>query len=206
MRKMICVLALLCLMALPAAAHEVPDLTRQGSISITVRYDGEAVPGGEITLQRVGDICENDGNYGFVLTQEFAPSNISLESLQSADTAKKLADFAAQRKITGLTKTIGTDGTVTFASLKPGLYLLVQGKAAPGFEKAAPFLVTMPMRIGEQYHYQVDAGPKVSPIPERDPVKPNPDLPKTGQSRWPFWMFTLSAAGLVLLMSQKKRI
>ena len=205
MRKMIVALVLIFCMILPAAAHEVPDLTRQGSIRVTMRYNGNAVAGGEMTLYRVGDVREDDGNYSFVLTQSFENSGVSLENLQSPDAARQLAKFAAQQGIFGLTEKIGTDGIAKFDNLKPGLYLIVQKKAAQGFEIAAPFFVTLPMLIKEEYHYEVEAGPKVSPVPEKGPPPSNPDVPKTGQSRWPIWMFVLSAAGLVLLIGRKKR-
>lgn len=202
MRKMVLLMMLICMMTLPVQAHDVPDLTKQGSITVTMRYDGRVIAGGELTLYRVGDIREQDGNYSFTLSQEFADSGISLGNLQSAETAEKLAEFAAEKKVAGTTRTIGSDGTVCYSDLKLGLYLLVQKKAAAGFAPVQPFLVTLPMLVGESYHYQVDAGPKVSPVPE---VKPdNPEQPKTGQSGMPIWTFSLSAIGLFLLTRKKK--
>lgn len=206
MRKLIVVFALIYCMVLPAAAYEVPDLCREGSIRVTMRYDGNPIAGGEMTLYRVGDVQEEDGNYSFVLTQTFADSGVSLKNLQSSSAAKQLAEFAVQRGIFGLDEKIGTDGTAEFDNLKPGLYLLVQKKAAKGFETAAPFFVTLPMLIEGEYRYEVDAGPKVSPTPETNPTQPNQEVPKTGQSRWPIWMFVLSAAGLALLVARRKRI
>ena len=47
-------------------AHDVPDLTRDDcTISLTMRYQGKAVPGGSITLYRVATVYEYDGNYTF---------------------------------------------------------------------------------------------------------------------------------------------
>ena len=206
MRKLVVAFALIFCMVLTATAHEVPDLSREGSIRVTMRYGGSAISGGEMTLYRVGDVQEDDGNYSFILTQTFAGSGVSLKNLQSSSAAKQLAEFAVQRGIIGLDRKIGTDGTVEFENLKPGLYLLVQKKAAKGFEIAAPFFVSLPMMIEGNYHYEVDAGPKVSPTPETGPTQPNEEVPKTGQSRWPIWMFVLSGAGLVLLIGRRKRI
>lgn len=190
------------MLALPVMAHEVPDLTREGSITVTVRYDGKTVAGGEMTLYRVGDIQEEDGNYSFVPTGDCVNSGVSFDNLQSAETAKKLANYAKLQGLKGDTRKIATDGTVRYESLKPGLYLLVQKKAAAGFEPATPFLVTLPMLDGENYVYQVDAGPKVSPVPTQKPD--NPEQPKTGQSGLPIWVFTLSAAALVILLRKKE--
>ena len=203
MKKLALIMTLIWMLALPVKAHEVPDLTRKGSITVTMRYDGKAISGGAMTLHRVGEIQEDDGNYHFVLTAEYADSGITLENVQSAATAKKLADFTKQHSLQGVYQEIATDGTAQYANLKPGLYLLVQKKAAKGFEPAAPFLVTLPMMIGETYIYQVDASPKVSPVPVEKPE--NPEQPKTGQSGLPIWAFSGSAIALVLLLRKKER-
>ena len=200
MKKMILVILIISVLGIPVAAYEVPDLNRQGSIRISMRYDGNPVSGGEITLYRVGDIHEDDGNYSFVLSQDFVSSGISLENLQSASVAKEAAAFASKQGITGSTKQIDAEGQAVFNKLKPGLYLAVQKKAAQGYERTQPFFISLPMLISDAYSYQVDAGPKVSPVPE----KPKPELPQTGQSGWPIWTFLLSGAGLILLTKRKK--
>ena len=40
------IMTLIWMLALPVKAHEVPDLTREGSITVTMRYDGKAISGG----------------------------------------------------------------------------------------------------------------------------------------------------------------
>ena len=156
-----------------------------------------------MTLYRVGDIHEDDGNYSFVLTDAFADSGISIERPLSAETAKKLANYASKQKMEGKRQKIGKDAVTTFSDLEPGLYLLVQNQAAKGYEAAEPFLVTLPMLMGDTYSYRVDAGPKVSPVEKAD--DPNPEQPKTGQSALPIWMFTLSAIGLLIVTRMKER-
>lgn len=203
MKKIALLLALVWVLAIPVKAHEVPDLTRQGSITVTMKYGETAIAGGEMTLYRIGDIHEDNGDYSFRLMQDYEPSGATLEDVQSAETAKRLADFAAERKISGKTEKIGAAGAVLYADLKPGLYLLVQRKAAQGFEPAAPFLVSLPMLMEGNYIYQVDAGPKVSPMPTEKPD--NPEQPETGQSGWPFWTFTFSAIALLILTRKKAR-
>ena len=61
-----------------AQAHDVPDLSRKGSVTVTVRMGETPVAGGSLTLYRVGDIAEDDGNYSFALTEAFAASGASL--------------------------------------------------------------------------------------------------------------------------------
>jgi len=188
---------------IPVAAMDLPDLNRSGTIDVTIRYDGKPVPGGELTLYRVGDIAQEDGNYSFVLTDLFASSGVTLDNLQRPETAKKLSDYAVQQGIVGETKKISKNGKITFDELKPGLYLLVQNKAATGYLKLSSFLVTLPMRETDGYSYHVEAGPKVSPVPT-EPT--NTEQPKTGQPGWPIWTFLCSSAALVVLTINKKRI
>ena len=196
-------LMLAALLALPVRAHDVPDLTREGSITVTMYYDGKTVAGGELALYRVGDIYEEDGNYSFRLREEYASAGALGETLQSAETAKKLADIAAKQTSGDALRTIDKEGSAYFGELEPGLYLIVQKRAAKGFEKASPFLVTLPMTVGESYLYQVDASPKVSL--ERKEQEPNLEQPKTGDTGWMLWTFPLTAAALLILTRKRFR-
>lgn len=203
MKKVPILLLLLCMLALPVDAHNIPDLEQEGSIHIQMCYAGSPVSGGELTLYRVGDIEENNGDYSFVLTEQFSSSKVSLKNVQSPATADKLADFTSSRKIEGYTKTIKTDGTVSFQNLQPGLYLLVQHRAAQGYYCVNSFLVSIPLLESGVYNYDVDASPKVSPVAKPQPG--NPEQPKTGQSVWPIWTFSLSLAALAVMSLRRKR-
>ena len=81
---------LVCTMSLTAFAREAPDTSRKGSIQLTIRQGGTAVPGGSFTLYQVGALQEEDGNYRFVLTEAFAGSQVSLEVGSSAQLANTL--------------------------------------------------------------------------------------------------------------------
>ena len=190
-----------------AYAHDVPDLDRTGEISVTMKEDGKTVSGGSLTLYRVGEVVENDGDYAFALTAELENAGIALDDLQSASLAEKLAEEVEDSKLEGTTQTIDKDGEAVFADLELGLYLAVQNKAASGYEEADPFLITLPMYDGEVYQYQVDASPKVQleqaeDIPddedEDDTDTPDDKLPQTGQLDWP--VPVLAMAGLFLLV------
>ena len=201
MKKLLWSLFLICIFALPVAANNVPDLTKTGSIHITMVYDGNPVSGGEFVLYRVGEIRESDGNYRFELTASFASSEVSLENVHTFGTAKKLSDYALHNAIDGQRKKIGKNGAVDFEDLQSGLYLLLQRKAAQGYDKVNPFLVSLPMRSADTYIYQVDASPKVSPLHIKPP---NLEQPATGQSSWPMWTFVCSTAGLLILTALRK--
>lgn len=202
------VIMLLCSISRTAFASETPDLSRQGSIHITMRQGDTVVPGGSMTLYLAGVIREAGGDYSFELTGDFAGCGLTLEDIQSAELAEALSEYAVSHKLTGETKTVGSDGEVFFDGLNPGLYLMVQEQAAEGYNQAEPFLVSIPMREADRYVYDVDASPKVeikkasapgeSETPERpgEPGNGGPKLPQTGQLNWPVPVLTV--AGLIL--------
>lgn len=149
-------------MGTAAYAAEVPDLSATGTISLTMQYGGNVVKGGKISLYRVGDIVEDDGNYSFVLTDDFAASGVSLDDVTSTDTAEALKTYITENKLTGLgsSQSLST-GTATWENLSVGLYLLVQTTRAGGYKLASPFLVSLPMYEDGVYVYTVEAAPKV---------------------------------------------
>lgn len=205
-RKLFVLLAaalLVCAVGMSAVAQDVPDLSRRGSIRVAMRYGGKAVPGGDLILYRVGAVREDDGNFSFELTGAFAGCGVDLEDIQSASLAKQLADYAGEQGISGDRQTLSSEGTLRFEDLEPGLYLLIQKKAADGYSPVEPFLVSVPMVEDGGYLYDVDASPKVELTPE--PAEPTPTptapsdepkLPQTGQLNWP--VPVLAALGLGL--------
>ena len=203
-------LDLCCSWAPGAYAHDVPDMTKTGSISAEMLYDGEAVGGGTVTLYKAGDVAEDNGNYGFTLTGDFSGSGASLEDISASGLADRLGEYAPENDLTGTTINISSDGTWMAGDLELGLYLVVQQDAADGFEPIAPFLVSVPMydEAAGVYNYSVDAQPKLStltktPVPETTapaapPASSGGTLPQTGQLNWP--VPVLAAAGLGLLI------
>ncbi len=172
-----------------AFAAEMPNLDREGSISMTMRDPDTlaVISGGDMTLYRVADIKKkNAEDFSFALTADFAGSGEKLYTLDAA-LAQHLADYAQAEEVKGVTQNIGGDGRVYFGGLKPGLFLLVQHTAAPGYYKVKPFLVTVPLRNEETgaYIYDVNAEPKMevekpgtTPGNPDDPDNPdNPDEP-----------------------------
>lgn len=198
-------------MSITAYAHDVPQMNQKGTISITMKLDNKAVGGGTLTMYRVGEVHEDNGNVTFRPTGDFVNCGQSFQDVTSSNLPKKLADFAAKNKLSGLTKSIGTDGKVVFSDLEVGLYLFVQNKAASGYNKVNSFLVTMPYMENGTYNYNVDASPKVSIIkPDKHHEKPDPTLPKTGQLNWPIPVLSVSglllfAIGWILYFGKRKR-
>lgn len=175
---------MLAILIISTAGLSVSAVEFQGSISVQMTYEGKAVSGGTLTLLNINELNTDSSN------------------------AEQLLAMAKEQGITGLTQDVASDGRLVFSNLPDGTYLLYQQKAAPGFSKIAPFLVTLPAKIGDKIYYQVDASPKIElekepTVPEEpgDPKEPdgnNPGekLPQTGQLNWPVPALTI--AGLLL--------
>lgn len=202
------------LFTLPARVHaaEVPDLDQRGSITVSVHLGNEAVSGGTMTLYRVGDVVENEGDYSFIPTENFAGWGDTFSDIESPEVAKSLADY--EHKLSGETKEINAEGQVKFEDLEPGLYLVVQDEAAEGYSKANPFLVSLPYWDEENsvYVYDVDGRTKAELIREVEKESSkggstsgsgssghsSGKLPQTGQLWWPVPM--LIFAGLLCIV------
>lgn len=220
--SLLVMLTLICSMSMSVSAIEVPDLTQKGTITVRMHTKDTIVPGGNLTLYRVGKIHEDDGNYSFIPTGTFETCGESFEDIQSPDLAFRLAKYVDENqhiKDTGVTKKVPEKdlekGIVIFEDLEPGLYLLVQYKAAAGYNKANPFLVSLPKMENGKYSYEVDASPKVNIKQDTDNKKPvtspktTSKLPQTGQLNWPIPLLVVSgmllfAIGWVLCFGRKK--
>ena len=216
MKKVITLLlALSVLISLPltAYAHDVPQDRDDCSIEVIVRYDGENVDGGTLTVIKVGYVDEEDGNYFF--SQEF--TNIKIEDVTSSGAPKAQKEFYDNNKgnydFYSQTQTM-KDGKATFTGLSTGLYLIVQNKAADGFSKMGAFLVSVPYMENGEYKYHVTASIKSElerePEPtEPEPTDPPPRLPQTGQLNWPIPLMVVAglgffAVGWVLYFGKKR--
>lgn len=204
-----------CMMSITAFSYEVPDMSREGSVNVTMQQGETIVAGGSLTIYRAGEIHEEDGNYSFCPAGDFAACGEKYEDIQSAELAKTLAAYAKDHQLEGTTKKVGSDGIVSFENLKTGLYLAIQNEAADGYNKAEPFLISVPMLENNVYVYDVDASPKVDIKKESEPVEPEPSvpsgpkLPQTGQLNWPIPVLVVSglclfAIGWILRFGKRK--
>ena len=209
---LLALLLLLCLPLSAAAAHPVPDLTRKGSITITMKYKGKPVSGGTLALYRVGDVHEDDGNYSFVPVKGLEALDYS--DIQSPDLAKAAAKAVEEKKIAAeKTVTIGSSGTAEFSDLALGLYLVAQKTAASGYKMTASFLVSVPYLEDGAYVYNVKADPKtdlereVKPTPTQKPSTPSGGgkLPQTGQLWWPVPVLICMGLGCIAVGLIRRR-
>lgn len=168
----------------PAFALEVVDLSRTGSIKVSL-YDSEtseAVGGGALTLYRVAKVQKDNANLSFVYTNGFEDCGVELGDLSEGELAGRLAEkIAATAEST--TVEISDIGVAEFGDLEVGLYLVVQTTAAENYNVINPFLVSVPIQENGSYVYDVDALPKVGTAAKKTPEPPDtsdtPDTPDT---------------------------
>lgn len=183
-KRLAAVLAALTLLvwcAAPAFALEVVDLSRTGSIKVSL-YDSEtseAVGGGTLTLYRVAKVQKDNANLSFVYTNGFEDCGVELGDLSEGELAGQLAEkIAATAEST--TVEISDLGAAEFGDLEVGLYLVVQTTAAENYNVINPFLVSVPIQENGSYVYDVDALPKVGTAAKKTPEPPDtPDTPDT---------------------------
>ena len=167
--------------AFAAATAASIELTRKGSITVTLRDSetGNTVSGGKLTLYPVASISRQNGNLSYDYTNGFENCGVSLGDLSESDLAQTLNEKRpASSK--GETLTLDTDGKAVFSRLPLGLYLVVQSTASTGYEKINPFLVSVPLVEEDTYLYDVDALPKVGTLTPTTPpdVPGEPDKPE----------------------------
>lgn len=191
--------ALLCVFSGVALAHDVPDENQSGTIIVEMKYDGNAVSGGQLMAYRVARIAENDGNFGFEALEPYDVGEINQENISTPELA---AAFAEQISGEGIEPTVSEAGLVRFENLELGLYLIIQTEAADGFEPLNPFLVSVPTFEDGHYVYEVNAEGKFQLHQETPPTETptesptNPGLPQTGQLNWPIPLLAVLGLGL----------
>ena len=199
---------MLCALTVTVFSAPVIDLSRTGSISITMTYNGDSVPGGTLTLYQVADVQMNDADCSFAFTEKFAECGIELNDITDPEVAESLAAFIAETALQGTTLEINEEGQIVFEDLKLGLYLLIQQNSADGFSNVNPFLVSVPRLQNEEYQYDVNASPKIALEPVKpsestepsEPTEPTePNLPQTGQLKWPIPVLSIGGVLLIVL-------
>lgn len=186
-RRLAALLLMLCLMVccgLSAFATSANiQLDRTGTITVNL-YDSQndkPLSGGELTLYKVADVKRENGDLSFEYCGDFDGCGIELGDLTDSTLASRLQEYLPQ-SAEGTAQTIDENGSVTFADLELGLYLVVQTKASAGYKPVNSFLVSLPMAEDGSWNYDVDASPKVGAYnpeePDTPPTPPdNPDNP-----------------------------
>ena len=206
MKKKICVLAVCLLLLLNLtmtvqAAHPVPDLSKNGSLTFRMTSGDVALNSGFLNIYKVGELTEDDGNYFFTLLDG---KKITSDSQINMILAQEMLTLAKEEKLTAKIAKIEA-GSATFQNLTHGLYVVWQSKAdaCEGYAPISPFLISIPRFVDGEYVLDVVADPKVpfEPAPSEPPPPPTPpppNLPYTGQLNWPVPVMSLT--GIVLFV------
>ncbi len=183
-----------------SADNEKPDLEAENSVTITLKSaDGsKTVSGAEFKLYKVANIAYDDGDLKYYPLDGYGLSEVTESNLTDTNFISELEKKLGSEVSSGTT---AADGTVKFTSLDCGLYLLVNSKAADGYEKINSFLVTAPSKVDGVWLNNVDAAPKMEAAVEKSPTPtptatPPATIPQTGQMNWPIPVLAIS--GLIL--------
>lgn len=204
MRKLISILFIIAILAvLPLKVYAEPalDTGLGGSVTVIMQYEDKPIKDGTVAFYRVAEIKEANGKYSYVLTESFAPSNLSVTDLQSPALAEELKNYAEKEKIS-FEKADIKDGkaVLNIEKGKCGLYLAVQETPSTGYNTILPFLINIPDYKNGKYEYDVTAYPKIKQnIPSMPPPVSSEDetIPQTGQNNLPVPI--LAGVGLLLL-------
>ncbi len=197
MRKWICkllVIVVLCLVvAVPVSAAQ------QGSLLLTMVEQ-------PVMLLLVAD---SQG----IPTKDFAGvvEKLTLEDMKPA-VAKEFHKQMQDKELSGKTYTVGENKEIFISSLEEGWYLVCSRGERAEF---TPFLICVPMTIGDKTVYNIQAEPKVDdstdPTGPTNPGPSEPNIPQTGAILWPKYLLLILgacaiAAGLIeVIRGREKR-
>ena len=190
-----------------SAKLNLPDLTQKGEIRMSFHPADKVTSGGSVTAFYAGEIKVDDGNYFYVLSDEFKESTIDISNIQREQLPEELWNYAKAKNIEGITVPVQQDGTAVFSDLPLGLYLLTQNEPVKGYYPVAPFVLTLPSQEEGEWVYTVNADPKTEVTEKPEPTPPpkpvGPKLPQTGQLKWPVPFLAL---GGILIFSVGLRL
>lgn len=172
-----------------SASSEPIELNKKGSLTVTMSCVHGNKSDGNIALYRIANVIWTGNNYAFEFTEEFADCNIPLHNIGGDMAAKDFNEYVIANQIS-VDRHILVDGTVVINDLPMGLYMVVHEEPTDGFSAALPFLVTVPVSEGDGWDYSVDASPKIE-LQHFDVITP-PDIPQTGQLKWPIPVLAIS--------------
>lgn len=151
--------------AFAASAATRVDTGLPVSLSLTYGYDGQPFSGLNIKLYRVAAISEY---VDFTLTGSFADLPVDVNNVKTQEEWKQVAStlsafVVAESIAPDAEGTTGEDGTVSFADLSQGLYLVegVRAERENGFCQFDSFMISLPdLDENDDWVYDVVAKPK----------------------------------------------
>lgn len=158
--KLIVLIISLCVFS-KVTAHEqnVIDLTKKGSISISlISSEKDKVSGAEITIYKLADATIKNNNLNFVFNEKL---NTCKENIERGILTNNELECVLNNKIDGINDITDKDGKVTFNNLDLGLYLIMQKNDVKNFSKIKSFLLSIPTIENNKWIYDINGTPKI---------------------------------------------
>lgn len=186
LKKNSCILLLICIMVgmvLPVEASE-----QRGTVRICPHWCGTIVPGGTVTISRIGRKTAR----GVLLTDGLANWIVAEEDLLDVDGMDWLVERFGDSEWSSL---VDEERGAFFDDLKEGVYLVRQTEASSDFREFAPFVVSIP----EKNSWNILRSPQLVYTGEspRTGDRPAPIIGAMGVG--------LSVAFLIVLADEKRR-
>ena len=125
---------------------------QQGSLCVYPMYGDKLIPGGTVTVYRIGEPVDG----GFRLTGRLSHNVIPI---QDAFSKEFLNWILARIPVPGIDRKVDQLEGAVFEGLTEGLYLVKQKEPAQGYMKFEPFVIGIP--LGDQW--DAAAHPKLRP-------------------------------------------
>ena len=171
--------------SMTTSASEVPDLSKNGTITVKMDCGGKALNGGSLSIYQVGVIVEDETVFRFEVIDELKDSGLSLNNLDNPRLAMQMAELA--KDLPEITAPIRR-GKAVFRDVVPGVYVVVQHEhnTSKGAGAINPFLASVPTEEDGCYNYDVIADPKVPWVLDPTyPTFPDPTYPTCPDPTYP---------------------
>lgn len=200
------------------SAVKMPPLHEDGSLTLTLTYDGQPLTTGKVNILRVAAVEKiSEKQYDFRLHTALGGRILTQEECTDPEIAKELLKQAKTMFADQILTSPISNGAAAFGKLDAGLYLVWQEEkdACEGLYAFQPFMISVPRWDKDHYTMHVVAAPKVPLLPTEPPPPPPseppppPDIPQTGQLNWPVPAMviiglTLVIMGIILCVSRKR--
>ncbi len=145
-----------------AVSAQMIDLAELGSVTIKfIEESGTPVTDGDFTIYGVAVLSQQGNSLVYTYSDDFYYCDVDLSGTLDQSMAEAIYKYAREHNVSGITKTLGSDGRVIFDDLPLGLYLVTQSKASTGYSAAVPFLAAVPYYKDGEWVYAVEAEPKI---------------------------------------------
>ncbi len=137
-------------------ADNIVDLSKKGSISITLKGETPVI-GAEIELLKIGKVSIVNNNLSFEYVDELKDCNYKL----SDENIKNIELCIKNKNLKSEVKQTNDKGEAIFSNLDLGVYYIRQTNKVKNFAQINPSLIMIPKEINSSFEYNIDASPKI---------------------------------------------